>query len=334
MKILYGVQGTGQGHISRARALLPPLSERAEVDVLLSGYACKVDLDGRVTYRKRGVSLMYDQQGRVSMVKTAKGLRLVRFLNDVQSLPLDEYDMVISDFEPVTAWAARYAGKACVGLSHQAAFLSAQTPRPDESSVVAEQIMRHFAPCSQAVGFHFERYDSFIEPPIIRPEIAGLNPRPGGHVTVYLPAYDYQTLRSIFLKVRSVRWHVFSPYCREKQLRDNVMIHPVDYEAFLKSIETSYGVIAGAGFTTCAEALYMGKKLLAIPIANQYEQRCNAAALDAMGVTTLTGLHEATPALLTNWLETAPEIQLTDKANPEDIVGRILSREKTMYGVG
>ena len=37
MRILYAIQGTGNGHISRATALVPRLKERADVDVLISG---------------------------------------------------------------------------------------------------------------------------------------------------------------------------------------------------------------------------------------------------------------------------------------------------------
>jgi hypothetical protein len=39
-----------------------------------------------------------------------------------------------------------------------------------------------------------------------------------------------------------------------------------------------------AGFEGPSEALYLKKKLLVIPISGQYEQACNAAALQKMGV--------------------------------------------------
>ncbi|NDB36263.1 MAG: glycosyl transferase, partial [Flavobacteriia bacterium] len=37
MKILYAIQGTGNGHISRAIALVPEFQKLVEVDVLISG---------------------------------------------------------------------------------------------------------------------------------------------------------------------------------------------------------------------------------------------------------------------------------------------------------
>jgi hypothetical protein len=39
-------------------------------------------------------------------------------------------------------------------------------------------------------------------------------------------------------------------------------------------------------FETPAEALFLGKKLLVIPMTGQYEQECNAAALAALMLTT------------------------------------------------
>jgi uncharacterized protein (TIGR00661 family) len=43
-----------------------------------------------------------------------------------------------------------------------------------------------------------------------------------------------------------------------------------------------YGIITAGGFETPAEAMYMNKKLLSIPIMRHYEQECNAAALKKM----------------------------------------------------
>ena len=44
MKILYGIQGTGNGHISRSREVLKYLCKEAEVDILVSGIHHEVDL--------------------------------------------------------------------------------------------------------------------------------------------------------------------------------------------------------------------------------------------------------------------------------------------------
>jgi predicted glycosyltransferase len=49
----------------------------------------------------------------------------------------------------------------------------------------------------------------------------------------------------------------------------------------------SMGVITGGGFETPAEAMYLGKKIITIPIKGQYEQYCNAEALKKFGALVL-----------------------------------------------
>jgi predicted glycosyltransferase len=37
MKVLYAIQGTGNGHLSRAEDIVPQLRKRCQVDILVSG---------------------------------------------------------------------------------------------------------------------------------------------------------------------------------------------------------------------------------------------------------------------------------------------------------
>lgn len=320
MRVLYGIQGTGHGHISRARELLPVLSEQAEVDVLISGYNCQLSLDGYRILRRRGVSFQYDSDGNVDVLATARELRPIRLMRDIQGLDLEPYDLVISDFEPVTAWAAALQGRRCVGLSHQAAFLSDKSPRPEKESIVAEQVMKFFAPSSQAIGFHFQRYDAFIEPPIIRKQVRDLNPTPGEHITVYLPAYHHDALKEVFAAHRQVQWQVFSPYCETPKEHGNVAVNPVSNERFLKSFEGCLGVVTSGGFETCAESMFMDKKLLVMPIRNQYEQLCNAAALAKLGIPVLQGWGEESTEKVDAWIRDPERVHLPEYADAGKVV--------------
>ncbi|MCW9708626.1 glycosyltransferase family protein [Fodinibius salsisoli] len=326
MKILYGIQSTGHGHLSRARELLPELSKHASVDVMVSGHNSRLELDNPIKYRKRGISLTYDSNGGVSVLGTLRDLRPIRFISDVHSITISDYDLVVSDYEPVSAWSAKFDNVTSVGLSHQAAFLSPQTPRPLKRSRTAEALLQHFAPTDRAVGFHFKPYDDFIEPPIIRSEIRKLKVKRWNHVTVYLPAYHHEVLQQIFAPFTHINWHIFSPACKKTFEKGNCLIHPVSYGAFLDSFASCSGVICSAGFETCAEAMYLGKKLLVVPIRNQYEQACNAAALEEMGVLTLDSLDNCSLRLW-NWLEDYRVVTIDEVADPKNIVDRILLQE-------
>ncbi len=324
MRILYGVQGTGHGHISRARVIIPELRKVAEVDVLISGYNFNLQLDGKVAYKKRGISLSYDSKGAVDILDTALALKPGRFVKDVLKTPVREYDFVISDFEPVTAWAAQVAKVPCVGLSHQVAFLSDKSPRPAKKSLMSEGVIRHFAPCDTAIGTHYRRYDVFIEPPILRPMIKELSPKTGGHVTVYLPAFDHETLTTFFTQVSEVRWEIFSQTCESAYEKGNVKVHPVGNETFLKSFEGALGLVCSAGFEAPSEAMYLNKKLLVIPIKNQYEQLCNAAALEELGAEAIYNITPGFISQLRNWIRESRSVQLPEICDEKALIPKIL----------
>ena len=324
MKILFGIQGTGHGHISRAREILPELQKYADVDVLLSGYSSHMNLTFNSVSWKRGISLLYDQKDRVSVTKTLSNLNINSFLTDIMDLPIKNYDLIISDFEPITSWSARKSDIPVIGLSHQASFLSMLTPRPSDYSFFAEKVLQCYAPCSKSFGFHFLRYDEFIYPPVIRSEIRNLKPRQNGHITVYLPAYNDNFLIDIFQKIPSKEWEIFSIHTTEAFRNRNCLVKPVQNDSFLQSLEACDGVVTGGGFETCAETLYLHKKLIVVPITNQYEQRCNAAALAQLGIPVLPRLNQASLTVLRDWLHQIPVAQLPEYCDVSKLISHIL----------
>ncbi|MFA9272251.1 MAG: glycosyl transferase, partial [Baekduiaceae bacterium] len=58
MRILYAIQGTGNGHISRARDIIPYLQEKGVVDLLISGIQSDVDLPYEIKYQLKGLSFI------------------------------------------------------------------------------------------------------------------------------------------------------------------------------------------------------------------------------------------------------------------------------------
>ena len=75
--------------------------------------------------------------------------------------------------------------------------------------------------------------------------------------------------------------------------------------------------MTGGGFETPSEALYLNKKLLSIPIMDQNEQQCNAAALELLGIRILKDLNEETKSDFFDWV-TAPKIKIDMPANNID----------------
>ena len=302
MKILYAIQGTGNGHISRARDIIPLLQRKGDLDILISGTEADVDLGFPVRYKLKGMSFVFGKSGGIDLISTYKKAKLKRFFQEVQSIPVDEYDLVINDFEPVSAWACHHHKKECVGLSHQAAVLNKKSPQPTNSDFVGKSILKNYAPVSDQYGFHFRAYDTKIFTPVIRDEIRNADNIVLPHYTVYLPAYDDEKIIKVLSKIRHVEWDVYSKHTKRKYQKKNISISPVSNAAFIKSLVSATGVLCGAGFETPAEALFLKKKLMVVPMKGQFEQQCNAAALKEMGVPVIKKFKKGNLDKILDWV--------------------------------
>lgn len=323
MKILYAIQGTGNGHLARATEIVPLLGEFGETDVLVSGIQGDIQLPFEVKYRYYGVSFIFGRKGGVHIAQTLKKLKLLKFYRDIRKCPVENYDVVISDFEPVTAWACRLKGKKCIGLSHQNAVLHPAAPKPDLNDWVGEWILQNYAPVHQKFGFNFKKLDNSNFTPVIRPAIRNAKPAKKGHYTVYLPAFSNKTIQKLLSLFPGTKWEVFSKHSKESYNAGNIWFHPVSLEGFNQSFINCDGVLCTAGFETPAEALFMGKKLCVIPMKNQYEQVCNAAFLEHMGITVLNNLSESY-LILKIWLVSYQHIQVDYPDNTREILKEIL----------
>ncbi len=65
------------------------------------------------------------------------------------------------------------------------------------------------------------------------------------------------------------------------------------------------GVLCGAGFETPAEAMFLKKKLMVILMKGQYEQACNGAALNKMGVKTLRSFDTSCHHEVLEWIQSS-----------------------------
>ncbi|PTQ99412.1 uncharacterized protein (TIGR00661 family) [Mucilaginibacter yixingensis] len=302
MKILFAIQGTGNGHISRAREMVPLLQRYGEVDLLVSGTEAEVSLSQPLKYQFHGYSFVFGTKGGVDKWATYKLMDLRQLWKDMHSLPLKQYDLIVNDFEPVSAWACRLQNIPSVSLSHQCSFVSKKTPRPDRWNW-AELIFKYYSPTTHHIGFHFDRYDDFIHTPVIRSGIREMATANKGHYTVYLPAYDDKTLIEHLGKT-DVEWHVFSKRQKTPYREGNVHVNPISNEGFNDSLANCAGLLTGGGFEGPAEALYLGKKVMMIPMKGQYEQQCNALAANRLGVPVVYDIDDEFNPVLEQWINT------------------------------
>jgi uncharacterized protein (TIGR00661 family) len=325
MKIFYAVQATGNGHISRAMEILPYLEQYGTVDLFLSGSNSNLAIDANVQYRSKGLSLFYTGNGGLSYFDTIKALQPIRIFNEVKSLPVEKYDLVINDFESITAMACAYKKVKSINFGHQASFMSNNTPRPNRKEIIGELVLKNYARATNYIGLHFEEYDDFILPPIIKKEIWNATPKNDGHITVYLLSYSDATLTKYLSPLKDFKFEIFSKEVKQKTTISNITFIPVDKNAFNESLINCFGIITGAGFETPAEALYLQKKIMALPVRGQYEQQCNAAALERLGVKTIKELSNNFEIDFKEWLTNSQQINITYTKNTEAIVKTMMN---------
>ena len=329
MKILYAIQGTGNGHLSRARDIIPILQQKGELDILVSGIQADVELPYPVKYKFKGLSFIFGKKGGIDLLSTYRKSNLKQLYKEIKSLSLKEYDLVINDFEPVSAWACKIQHKTCIGLSHQAAVINKKSPKPKKKDVVGKAVLNNYAPVTVAYGFHFGAYDKNIFTPVIRSQIRNAKPEIKNHYTVYLPAYGDERIIKILSEVKNINWEVFSKHSRKSYKEKNVLIRPINNDDFIDSLLSCTGILCGAGFETPAEALFLKKKLMAIPMKGQYEQQCNAAALATMGVPVIKSLKKKHLDKIKDWVNGKQFIPVNYPNSTERILNMLINKHSS-----
>ncbi|MFA5243806.1 MAG: glycosyltransferase family protein [Pedobacter sp.] len=330
MKILYAIQGTGNGHLSRAMDVIPCLQQHGTVDILVSGTQGDLSIPFPIKYKLRGLSFIFGRSGGVDLWKTCVKSNIRKLVKEVNALPVEKYDLIINDFEPVSAWACSMKDIPCIGLSHQAAVLAEEAPIPDHRDLIGKLILKNYAPNTCQYGFHFKSYEKNIFTPVIRRQVREHYLENKGHYTVYLPSYDDKRLVAKLSQFTDVVWDVFSKHNRKPFKFKNVFVQPIHNEKFIESMAHSEGVFCGAGFETPAEALFMKKKLLVIPMKNQYEQQLNAAALKEMGVPVIKNLKDKYDMVIHHWLECKDIIEVNYPDITQQVIDQIVNKHYSL----
>ncbi|MEO9571204.1 MAG: glycosyltransferase family protein [Polaribacter sp.] len=323
MKILYAFQGTGNGHLTRAKEIIPVLQQKGSLDILVSGKENNLDLGFEIKYKLHGLNFTFGKKGGIDFFQSFKKMKLSNFYNEIKNIPIKNYDLIINDFEPVSAWAAKLNNINILSLSHQNAVLDAASPKFGKYKF-EKLILKYYAPSNNRFGFHFKNYSSNTFSPIIRKKIRTTKISNKGHITVYLPSYSVDKTVKVLSQIPIVKWHIFSKEVEKLIFKKNITIYPINEFDFIKSMSTSNGVLCGAGFETPSEALYLKKKLMVIPMKNQYEQKCNALALKEMGVSVIKKLGKKRIQNISKWILSDNTIDIDYPDVTEEIIEALL----------
>jgi uncharacterized protein (TIGR00661 family) len=301
VRIVYGVQSTGKGHLSRFLGLRPLfVRDGHELLVIVTGrdepppYFYNALQDVR-HYRFQGLPMIEDGAGGISRRGTVKAFAgnlpelFESFWHAHNIISAFEPDLIVSDFDPITGSPFVAPGIRKVGIGNVATLSHPAAVRPPKVRMDRFNIgvirKLHTSGLDVELGSHFYPLDATCLPPILRPEILAQPIRDLGHVVVYhafhglLPPIQEYAARHPERPIV-----VYGSETRPDDAPENLRFEE-DADRFIDDLASCNAYVGTAGFQTISEATFFAKKIVVQPIAAQYEQLWNAAELvhHAMG---------------------------------------------------
>lgn len=128
----------------------------------------------------------------------------------------------------------------------------------------------------------------YVSPPLLRRELFEQTPAAGDYILIYIVNHGYAA--------DVIRWHEANPsvpiHCfydkpgakPEEWHDDKLAFHALDGAKFLRMMAGCRAMVCTAGFESVAEANYLGKPLMCIPLENHVEQSMNAIEAQERGL--------------------------------------------------
>lgn len=292
--ILYGVNGEGAGHSTRAKEVLSHLVSKghtvhvATFDRGLQNLKPHFDVteiygfriayvNNRVRY-KRTIA-----RNLLSAPQAAKSLHILKQIVEDRKI-----DLIITDFEPLTCHVGHKKHIPVISIDNQHCLTNVVVSYPRKyrgDAAAAKLVTRLMTPHANmyfVISFFtapIRKRNTFLFPPLLRQEILEATPKEGDHVLVYVtsPAPALAKLLS------SIRCR-FIAYGFGREGEDkNILYKKPSGDGFFADLTSARAIVANSGFSLVTEALHLGKPYLAVPVSHQFEQIFNAYWLEKSG---------------------------------------------------
>jgi uncharacterized protein (TIGR00661 family) len=292
--ILYGVNGEGAGHSTRAKEVMTHLVAKghrvhvASFDRGLQNLKGQFDVteiygfrfayvNNRVRY-KRTIA-----KNLLTVPQAAKSLALLKNLVDDEKI-----DLVITDFEPLTCHIGHKKRLPVISIDNQHCLTNAVVSYPKKyrrDAAAAKIVTKLMTPRANAylvISFFkapIRKRNTFLFPPLLRREILEATPTEGDHVLVYVtsPAPALAKL------LNQIRCKFIAYGFGREGVEGNIAFKKPSLEGFFSDLVSARAVIANSGFSLVTEALHLGKPYLGVPVSHQFEQIFNAYWLQKSG---------------------------------------------------
>jgi uncharacterized protein (TIGR00661 family) len=292
--ILYGVNGEGAGHSTRAKEVLTHLVAKghsvhvATFDRGLQTLKPHFDVteiygfhfayvNNRVRYKRTIAKNLF------TVPQAARSLSRLKHLVDEL-----ETDLVITDFEPLTCHLGHKKRLPVISIDNQHCLTNTVVSYPKKyraDATAAKLVTRLMTPHANAylvISFFtvlIRKRNTFLFPPLLRQEILDATPTQSDHVLVYVtsPAPALARLLS------SVRCRFIAYGFGREGEEKNIVYKKPSADGFFADLISARAIVANSGFSLVTEALHLGKPYLAVPVSHQFEQIFNAYWLEKSG---------------------------------------------------
>ena len=304
-RIMYGFQGDGRGHLSRADALVREIAKHHDVLVFTTKKGNDNlsqefrDLPGVTVSGNIFSPRLYFSKDRISLTKTVLlgTVDIIREWLPSWMKALVVYlkykpDLIISDLEPFTAWLAWITGKRFMSFDHQHVLTDCQIEYPREyrkDHQRAKFMVRFLVPLRRlnVITSFFSpplrRARTRVYKPLLRKEILAAKDgvKEGDFILVYLTSSTTLDMLDRVLKV--INSESFVVYNREREYTDgNIIYKSISVEGFIRDLSVCKAVLCNGGYLI-SEALFLGKPILSIPIVNSFDQILNSVYIEKLG---------------------------------------------------
>lgn len=326
MKILYGIQGTGNGHITRSAQIINLLEKYHQVDVLISGNQNTLSNILKIKYKFKGFNFSLKKSGKIDYYRTIQNVDFRQFYLDVKSIEFENYDLIISDFEPICAYGAKINKKKSIGISNQI-FLKKQT-----KNIFKKIFLNYFSPTEINIPINFfEDKNEKVFGPILDNNL-NKNSSQENFILIYMPHCSLKSLikelNNFELPRNIEHFRIYHPEVKSyKFKKDNILLLPPNRTSFVTDLKKCFGVITNSGFSTISESLFLNKKIWSIPLENQFEQKFNAKSIEKKGFFVTKKLN---PSNFKKWIHhNQPQNLQIENSAPRivELINSILSKE-------
>jgi uncharacterized protein (TIGR00661 family) len=306
-RFIFTVQGEGRGHLTQAISMTQ-IAQEAGHEVV--GYALGA-IEGRkipsfITefigeipiIQNESPSINYGNGKSVKLGKTAmqgftkfgtywkSASKLGDFIEKLQP------DGIVNFYESITGIYNLKTGSKipCMSIGHQYLLLNKNFESVSEKAL--DRFLLNINTKITAIGSkkllglsfrpipNDPKRNIITVPPLLRQEVKSIQPQAGENWLVYLTHYRLaDEIMAWSEKHPEVKLDCFwdNPTRKtEYAYSESLTFHPIDAEKYLEKMTHCAGLISTAGFESVAEAMYLGKPVMMVPVPNHIEQMINA----------------------------------------------------------